>query len=145
MSFLPLYYQILGLEASNKVLIRLYQKLMLNKEPEVKELHAEIDSRIQLHLDFKEELSNCIESNFRNKTGFIETLATFTLPGLLKGSSKCRLFTTKPTWENCNEIEKENIKKYYNILYTPGLTNAVTELLLEQKSQVEYFLIGNAT
>lgn len=144
MKSLPLYYHLLGLEASNNSLIRQYE--LLSHKREIKEdlLLEELKERLNLRKTFKKELKTCIKETFSTKNKrFIEGVFIEILPWVILANEKINGITYKTSWEKCNYGERINVKKYYDILYIPDLPKTVTDLLLEQKSQVEGYLLGN--
>lgn len=142
MKSLPLYYHLLGLEASNNSLIRQYQLLSHKKEIKEDLLLDELKERMDLRQTIRKELKSCINKTFQNK-GIIDGIVIEILPLVFQATEKINGITHTTSWENCNYLERSNVKRYYDLLYTPDLPKTVTDLLLEQKSQVEGYLLGN--
>lgn len=144
MNSMPLYYQLLRLEASNENLIKQYKALSKKREIKEELLFEEVETRLELRQAIKMELETCIKENFNSSNGGImEGVFKEILPYILQSKEKLNSITYKTSWDNCNYRERNNVKMYYEILYTPELPKTITDLLLEQKGQVEGYLLGN--
>lgn len=135
-------FSLLRLYASNKTLLEIYYSLYHKLDGEDGDYQREeLNSRIAMREKFRLELMMCIEENFIEKEdSFIEKASIFSFPFLTQLEIAIPGALFPDTWEKCYEHEVKNLNKYYNTLFSPNLSREISDLLMDQKSNIEEYI-----
>lgn len=136
---IPLYYRLLQLNASNDNLLEIYHNLYHELDGEER---TELISRINFRKRFELELHNCLDKKFvQNQNAVLKRVSIFCVAWLNRLDLAVTNIFSGADRKLCYELELDNKKIYYKILYSKMLSPSVTDLLLKQKNEVEGYLL----
>jgi hypothetical protein len=129
-----LHSRILRLQSLNNFLLKKARKSLdaTQSEEELFQIRGEIEQREKIET----ELQKIIEG-IENTLLLPHRLATHSLSPLLKAE---KLIYNQFFFSEASELERKNIRLYYELLYNHKLPLSITKQLLQQKQFLEYKL-----
>ncbi len=98
-------------------------------------------NRIALRERFELEISRYLKENFNNRFSLINNLIMSCPPVIAQSDYDLQSALSSLDGNLCYDCELDNVNKYYQILYFRKAPSTLTDILLEQKNQVEGYLL----
>jgi hypothetical protein len=142
MNTIPVYAQLYKLYYSNQILLKNYAKLYSDLDDNDRKNSAklaELGHRIGLRESIRLQLGREILQARHNGAGVGKaSFAAIHFRAIL--DYHFRHLILGRGWNACSKREKKNLREYYRSLYSDGLSHEQTNLLLQQKTKIEWQL-----
>lgn len=139
MIFLNIYFRIVRLQCSNRNLLRIYA-ILKRIEQDDEDLIASLDHRSVLRSKIDNELKSLVE-DLKAKNGKIVCSLFALCHHGVKFEFNIYDALREYNFKTCFDCELQNVNQYYNTLYALRSHTSFTDILLEQKSSIENYLM----
>ena len=136
---IPVYLRLWRLQASNRQLLKMYHFLYYEIRGEEtsyyrREFSMRINRREKVNLEFENFLKKSINLN---EDSLLSKFIDLCFPTLFSLDYIFAKIFFSIDLDRCQALEIKNIEMYYAFLYAGPHTEEITNLLLEQKSEIE--------
>lgn len=140
---IPVYLRLYRLQASNKQLLKMYYFLYYNISGEESSFYKrEFSQRISRREKINQELETHIKENRNSKEGsLLSRFIDLSFPVIFSLDYIIQGMFFSPNLDRCQTLEIRNIEMYYDILYAGAKPEIITDLMLDQKSEIEDYVL----
>lgn len=136
---IPVYFRLWRLHASNRQLLKMYYFLYYKICDEESSFYRkEFSTRINRREKINRELEGCLKKSVNfNEGSLLSKCIDLCFPTLFSLDYICSKMFVSTDLDSCQSLEIKNIEMYYELLYSGCKPKEITDLLLDQKSEIE--------